>query len=338
MAGPLFDLRPFIASAERIVAAHALGSPGAYRRWCVQDEDGSRDMGINPYGCADAANILYTIGRFPGDAEERTAWIETLRGLQDSRDGLFHETTHHPIHTTAHCVAALELFDAGPRQALDGLAEFRDADAMERFLDALDWAGDPWAASHQGAGLYAALTLTGEVSPEWQQRYFRWLWQASDAHTGLWRAGCIQDSPEGDWYRFHHLAGTFHYLFNHQYARMPLRYPEALIDTCLDIRARGLFPLCRFVGFAEVDWVYCLTRSLRQCGHRFNECRQVLLAFAEEHVAFLDGLDPETDDGLNDLHTLFGTLCALAELQQALPGHLRTDRPLRLVLDRRPFI
>jgi hypothetical protein len=28
----------------------------------------------------------------------------------------------------------------------------------------------------------------------------------------------------------------------------------------------------------------------------------------------------------------------VAELQQALPGLIRTERPLRLVLDRRPFI
>ena len=31
------------------------------------------DLGENPYGCADAANILYTVGRFPGDARERQA-------------------------------------------------------------------------------------------------------------------------------------------------------------------------------------------------------------------------------------------------------------------------
>ena len=39
-----------------------------------------------------------------------------------------------------------------------------------------------------------------------------------------------------------------------------------------------------------------------------------------------------------DLHLLFGMVCCLAELQQALPGTFRTQRPLRLVLDRRPFI
>ena len=49
-------------------------------------------------------------------------------------------------------------------------------------------------------------------------------------------------------------------------------------------------------------------------------------------------LDPATDEGLDDLHALFGTVCALAELQAALGDQLGSDRPLRLVLDRRPFI
>jgi len=39
-----------------------------------------------------------------------------------------------------------------------------------------------------------------------------------------------------------------------------------------------------------------------------------------------------------DISQAFGTMCCLAELQQAVPGALRTPRPLRLVLDRRPFI
>ena len=42
--------------------------------------------------------------------------------------------------------------------------------------------------------------------------------------------------------------------------------------------------------------------------------------------------------GLNDLHALFGALCCLADLQTALPGLIRTERPPKLVLDRRPFI
>ena len=60
--------------------------------------------------------------------------------------------------------------------------------------------------------------------------------------------------------------------------------------------------------------------------------------FAAEYAGFLAGLDPERDEGLDDLHRLFGAVCALAELQQAAPGVLASDPRLRLVLDRRPFI
>ena len=58
------DLRGYIEAARNIVANHAL-SPGTYRRWNWQGQDGTRDLGINPYGGAYAANILYTIGYFP---------------------------------------------------------------------------------------------------------------------------------------------------------------------------------------------------------------------------------------------------------------------------------
>ena len=55
-------------------------------------------------------------------------------------------------------------------------------------------------------------------------------------------------------------------------------------------------------------------------------------------MGFLLELDPATHENFNDLHTLFGCICALAELQAALPGYLASDKPLKLVLDRRPFI
>jgi hypothetical protein len=35
---------------------------------------------------------------------------------------------------------------------------------------------------------------------------------------------------------------------------------------------------------------------------------------------------------------LFGAVCALAELQTALPGYIESKKAMRLVLDRRPFI
>ena len=40
---------------------HHLGD-GAYCRWLWQNDRQNRQLGINEYGCADAVNILYTIG------------------------------------------------------------------------------------------------------------------------------------------------------------------------------------------------------------------------------------------------------------------------------------
>lgn len=332
----MLDLSELISRAEAIVAAHAVGGAGAYARWLWQDESGSRLLGINEYGCADAANLLYTIGRFPG-VGDRPAWVRVLQARQDAASGLFREATHDPLHTTAHCVAALELFDAAPVYPLRALAPLATGVGIRGLLDGLDWTWNPWGESHKGAGAYAALRLAGAPEPDWEDAYFGWLWEAADPATGFWRCGCIDAG--GAPMLFHHLAGSFHYLFNHEYARRPLRYPAAMVDTCLRIDAEGLFPpLGCTVGFAEIDWVYCLHRALRQSGHRFVDARSALTRVARRYVDYLHSLDALTDDGLNDLHQLFGALCALAELQQALPGMLRTERPLRLVLDRRPFV
>ena len=285
---------------------------------------------------ADAANILYTIGRFPRGFEERRAWIETMRAMQDSESGLFEEATHHPFHTTAHLVAALELFDAGPRYPLTGMHPYLERGALRAFLDGLDWVTRPWPQSHRGAGLYAALTIAGEADRDWEDAYFDWLWAEADPATGFWRRGCVP--ADGSAERFPHLAGTFHYLFNHEAARKPLRYPAAMIDTALAIYEEGQGPsLGRRVGFAEVDWVYCLTRPLKQCGHRFGEVRRALRAFARDYADYVLAFEEDAAE-LDDLHNLFGCLCCFAELQQALPGLIETPRPLKLVLDRRPFI
>jgi len=338
VSSPKLDLRPFVDDVRTAVDAYNLGRPGAYARWRRPPPGPNSDTGLNPYGCADAANLLYTLGDFPRQPAQRDGFIQTLRGFQDPDSGLFHEPTHHEYHCTAHCVAALELFDASPRHPLRALHGLLGPGALETFLDQLDWRGDPWKMSHRGAGAYAALVIARQAPPEWQDRYFQWLWAEADEATGLWRRGCVPAEPTPTSHPFHHLAGTFHYLFNHEHARRPLRYPRPMIDTCLGLWDRRLWPLGGAVSFSEIDWVYCITRALRQSGHRFDDCRQALCEFAREYVGFLTSLDVASDPRCDDLHAVFGCCCALAELQQAVPGLLRTERPLNLVLDRRPFI
>ena len=96
--------------------------------------------------------------------------------------------------------------------------------------------------------------------------------------------------------------------------------------------------LDKMAGFIQVDWVYCLTRSMQQTPHRFPEAMECLEDFAVRYIEWYKSADFENDRSINDLHALFGSVCALAELQRALRGKLYSEIPLKLVLDRRPFI
>lgn len=322
-----------------IVASHKLAD-GEYCRWLWQDKSNSRELGINPYGCADAANILYSIGKFPRDPHERSGFVRALQNMQDPETGLFHEKTHYPIHTTAHCAAALELFDAAPLYRMTAIWPYLEPGKLEEFLETVDWYGNPWTDSHNGAGIFVAMNLSGEATPEWNRRYFDWFFAEADPETGLWRRGFT--TKEGTKPLYMHMAGSFHYLFNHEWAHMPLRYPEKMIDSCIEMYKNVDEQLphyfCKRCGFIEIDWVFCLTRASRQTPYRFYDIRECLRDFAAKFIEYFRSIDAETDEFANDLHMLFGSVCTLAELQQTLRGELVSDFPLKLVLDRRPFI
>lgn len=315
------------------VQSHRLAE-GEYCRWLWQDEKGSRQLGINEYGCADAANILYTIGRFERDPEKRACWVQAMQKMQDPGTGMFTEATHHTIHTTAHVVAALELFDALPMYPLTDLMQYKTKEGLYEKLESLGWERDPWSQSHQGAGLFAALVITREVDGEWIKWYFDWLREKCDPGIGMSYGGRLGNAPMN-----HHLNGWFHYLFNHNYSRMPFPHPEKLIDSCLDMYKNNALgeTFGKICNFAEIDWVFAVNRAMRQTTHRFDECKAALRDFAVKYIANMDALD-DRDETLNDLHMLFGAVCCLAELQLALPGEVTSTVPLKIVLDRRPFI
>lgn len=317
-----------------IVEKHRL-SDGVYSRYLWQNAEGTRKMGINEYGCADAANILYTLGHFERDPHRRAECVRVLQGMQSPESGLFHEETHHTIHTTAHCLAALELFDALPLYPLTALKPYLEKEKLHEFLWNLNWENSPWNNSHQGAGLYAAMVNSRSAPLTWQKDYFSYLREHADPQTALGFAARRGTAP-----LCHQLYGWFHYLFNHEYAHQPFPYVDKLIDTCIDLyKNRQLTDVfAREIGFMEIDWVFAINRASRQTAHRFDEVKALLADFADDFIPWMDSLDPETDDAMNDLHMLFGAVCALSEVQLALPGVIESTIPLKNVLDRRPFI
>lgn len=331
------NIQNLIEEIKNTIESHRLENEGEYARYLWQNEENNRKMGLNEYGCADAINILYTINEFPRDFRVRENYMKVLQSMQEPETGLFKEDTHHFIHTTAHCTAALELFDAFPLYEFKALGKYKTSEGLTELLDGLDWENNPWSQSHQGAGIYAAMKLNQEVDEAWEKTYFDWMWENADSEIGFWKKGRITKKAE----KMHeYMAGGFHYIFNHEYAKKPLRYPEKIIDTCLTMYYDDHMPqyFGKSIGFLEIDWIYCITRSLRKCGYRYEECMEAIRKFAKEYIEWMNSIDYKTHDGFNDLHMLFGACCALAELQTALPGEIITQKPLRLVLDRRPFI
>ena len=330
----MHDLRAFIKEIEKIVARHNLGKTGEYTRWLTQDQKGSRDLGSTPYGCANAANILYTIGALPDAFAEREAFAKVLQQFQDAQSGLFVNPGNYETHTTAFVSGALKLLDAKPLYQAEGFRQYLPKEALRQFMESIDWAKNPWLGSHLGAGIYASMVLTETADDAWEDAYFGWLDENADPQTGLWKRGALDGAP-----RFHYLAATFHYVFSYEHAKRALPYPKALLDTCIQAYREGAcIDFAKEVGWADIDFSYLLARVQRRAGTRYEETQQILKEIADGLIGQLLRMDTETSEQLNDLNTLFAIVCALAVLQDALPGYIRTSKPLKLVLDVRPFL
>lgn len=322
---------------EKSVREHEL-APGKYARWMIQDEEHPRDLTSSEYGCADAANILYTIGKFHRDPHVRSACIKELQSFQKP-NGCFEEPTHHTLHTTAHCVAALELFDAAPALPLTYHTEsYGTIDKAIDFLEKGDWAYDVWQ-SHKGAGFYSAMALCCDMPMEWHDAYFDWFAEHVDSKTGV----NIEGAQDGRRDMMFHLASWFHIMFNFNYAHRPFPNAEKCVDTMIDFYRNGLdkieYPFGRHLCFNEVDWLFLINRASMQTGHRREEAKECMRDFASGYISFIEeDLPVAYKTKFDDLHILFGVTCALSELQIALPGEIKSTIPLKNVLDRRPFI
>ena len=344
----MYDLRPLIDKIRYTLDTHKLGARGEWARWIWQDESASRELGLNEYGVADANNILYTIDAFECSLEEKNARVSVMQSMQNQEDGLFYECTHHPLHTTAHLTGALELYDARPLRPLTALHRYKDKDNLTSLIYGLDWGYDPWPESHQGAGVYAGLVNAGEDSEQFRRDYFDILDGYCDSKTGFWGGDYVRNAPVSPLRNvgkqasiYTYMGAGFHYMFNYMHEGRPLLYPDKIVDTCIDMYLRDGLPdfFMKRANFIEVDWLYCLRRAMISSqGHRQDECMALIRDFASKYLDFMLGMDHDHNDSFNDLHMLFGAVCCLAELQYAMPDDIKTDKPLRLVLERRPFI
>ena len=158
--------------------------------------------------------------------------------------------------------------------------------------------------------------------------------QNADPATGLWKKNALEGAEA-----FHYIASTFHYVFNYEHAKRALPYPKELLSTCIKAYYDGVcMDFSKSVGWPDIDFTYLLARVQRRAGSQYEETQKILKEIADGLISQLLAMNPEVSETLNDLNTLFAIVCALAVLQDALPGYIRTSKPLKLVLDKRPFL
>lgn len=309
----MYDLTPFIKFAQGIV-----------------EESYNNN---SAYDCANVVNILYTIGQLP-DAGERMTLAKRLIEYIDKNTGIVEVEGHINTHSTAFICGALNLLDEESPVRAKAFEKYLDKEELFAFMDGIDWDENPWLGAHYGAGIYASMILSGTANGEWEDYYFEWLNKNQDAKTGLWTKNCKFKAEE-----FHYLAAAFHYIFNYEYAKREIPNAEKLLITCIDAYENGkCMDFSADLGWPDIDFTYMLVHLQRRCGKHFEKVNRIVKEIADGLAMQLINLTDEKIKKLKNINTLFAIVCALAVLQDACPGYIKTPTPLKLVLDKRPFL
>ncbi len=334
MAKETLDLAEFEVWLAGFRESHRAGGPGSGR---FAAEPGGE---IDGRACADFVVIDYTLGPWPPAPSERDARVKVLRDVQSPDTGLFEAAFASGMSAdswsaTAYFAAALELLGARPLHPLRAFDEARAPEGMESFFSA----SGPVEAACRAAAVAACFAVTGDVGPEWFERCFALLARRADPRSGP-RTTQDERSPAHPVSSVISVAsspaGALGLCALHERFRRPLPHPAEIVSGVLGRQGPdGLYD-AEGPGWTEVAAAYVLDRGLRHWTERWPEVRaameKLLRASAERlgDEGFRAGIEA-------DPHRTAGIVSLAAVLSQALPGSVRSRRPLRFYLDRHLF-
>ncbi len=289
------------------------------------------------YGSSDILMTLYIIGDLHLDEDEKLSWIETLQSFQDPKTGWFKEkeTWHFKEHSTAYCIAAMDLLGGKPKYPLKFIEKMNTKEKINKWLKRMFWSL-VWPTSHRGSGVAAALAMTDEAPEGWFDWFFEWLEKKVNPKTGYWQLGWIHKLFKIT--SKHEMGGAFHFYYIYEHLNRPIPHPKSIVDTTLKLQHKnGLWdkkvPYC-----IDLDGVYSLTRASRLANdYRKNDIIEALEKTLHTIVSRLNDKEFVFKNYRNS-HRLVGALAALAEIQNYMPNYLQWPKKWKLVLDHSPYI
>ncbi len=282
------------------------------------------------------ACILCTINALHPSALACAEWADAFELFQSPVTGWFREkdpATLSPQHNTAFALAAMQLLDLTPKFPVKMDATYSHIGA---YLNSLNWRTGVYSDSHKGAGVGSIYVLVPELhSTSWFAEYFATCDSLFDPNNGMMGR---DKPPAGD---IDQVGGTFHYSFLYQFFNRQMPYPEKRIDSVLGLqRPDGYWSPSNHL-WMTLDAIYLMMRTTRYCPHRIEDVRSSvrrILKVLEQDVFSLEGRKA-TFSKNEGVHSLTAAISIAAEAQQFLgSSEVITDWPLKLVLDRRPFI
>lgn len=240
-------------------------------------------------------------------AQQREEWISYINTFAQ-KDGVYLGGRHTKQHRNGMVTGALGVLGGKQPYPVQFYEDFNTPEKVGPWLEQIDWTR-LWESSHLFWGGMHCYSMSRTCTDAWRDAVFTWLDANLDPDTGWWRKGEEHIDTNQP------LGGGAHIwpIYQHHHRSFP--YPEAVIDSILDLQKEDGSWLS-FGSYLDLDALYGLTymRSLAP-NHRADDLHRAVHSYGDLAVEkFAPYLDRHPDT-----HHLLGTVGGLGLLNQLLP-------------------
>jgi hypothetical protein len=182
-------------------------------------------------------------------------------------------------HLTLHVVMALTSLSTVAPKRLRFLERFRDTDYAVKWLKTRDWGGNVANVSNEVQNYTALLQYARDFQgEEWAdsacKKLLECLYAMQDSKTGLWGEGRVDSIG----LLSNKVQAGYHIWLLYFYDKLPVAYPERVIDSCLDTQniLGGFGPFLNSSACEDIDSIDPLVRLHFVTSYRGEEVQTAL--------------------------------------------------------------